>query len=120
TLLGAVCLLALAGAYADEAYQQTAEGVVLEPATGPAKRVRLQVMSDRIVRVTAVPTESLDLPSSLVVTARPGSDATFTVQRLGRKLKLSTRSLAAEVSLDTGVVSFLDPQGHVRLAERDR
>jgi len=117
--LGAVCFLALAGAYAAEPYQQTADGVVLQPATGPAKRVRLQVMSDRIVRVTAVSTGSLDLPGSLMVTARPAPNATFTVRRLGKKLQVATKSVVAEVSLDTGVVSFLDAKGGVRLAERD-
>jgi len=117
--LGAVCFLALAGAYAAEPYQQTADGVVLQPATGPAKRVRLQVMSDRIVRVTAVPTGSLDLPGSLMVTARPAPNATFTVRRLAKKLQVATKSVVAEVSLDTGVVSFLDAKGGVRLAERD-
>jgi alpha-D-xyloside xylohydrolase len=120
TLLSAVCLLALAGADAGEPYRRTADGVILEPAAGPAKRVRLQVMSERIVRVTAVPTESLDLPSSLMVTAAPQRDVPFSLQRLGGKLKLSTKRMAAEVSLDTGVVSFLDPEGHVRLLERDR
>jgi alpha-D-xyloside xylohydrolase len=119
-LLGVVCLLALAGAYADETYHRTADGVVLQPANGPAKRVRLQVMSDRIVRVTAVPTESLDLPASLMVTARPSAGVTFKVQRVGKKLRLSTKSLVAELSLDTGTVSFLDAQGRVRLLERDR
>src|SRR5581483_11221625 len=61
-----------------------------------------------------------DIPNSLMVTARPPGDVPFTVQRLEGKLKLSTRRLAAEVSLETGQVSVLDAQGHARLAERDR
>lgn len=55
-----------------------------------------------------------------MVTAVPKGDVPFTVQRLGPRLKLSTKRLAAEISLETGVVSFLDPHGHVLLAERDR
>jgi alpha-D-xyloside xylohydrolase len=117
---GAICSAAFAGARAAEPYQQTPGGVVVEPDRGPAKRVRLQLMSDHIVHVTAVPTETLDVPQSLMVTATPKGDVPFTVQRLEGKVKLSTRSLAAEISLDTGVVSFLDPEGHVLLAERDR
>ncbi len=119
-LLGAACILVLAGARATEHYRQTPDGVVVEPDSGPAKRVRLQLMSDRIVRVTALPTASMDVPKSLMVTATPRGDVPFTVQQVGDKVKLSTRSLAAEVSVATGVVSFEDAQGRVRLAERDR
>ena len=37
-------------------FERTADGVIVTPASGPAKKVRLQVMSDRAIRVTASPT----------------------------------------------------------------
>ena len=76
-------------------------------------------MSDRIIRVTAVSKQTLDVPESLMVTATPKNDVPFTVQQLNSKVALRTSRLTAEVSLDTGVVRFLDSQGRVRLAERD-
>jgi alpha-D-xyloside xylohydrolase len=115
----ALCLLALGAAHADEPYLKTPDGVVVDPVAGPAKRVRLQVMSDRVIRVTSVPTPALNLPKSLMVTATPAPNVPFTVQRLPGTVQLRTKSLAAEVALDTGAVSFLNPQGRVLLAERD-
>ena len=114
------CLFFFSIAAAHEPYQQSSDGITVEPSQGPAKRVRLQLISDRIVRVTAEPAGADGVPKSLAVTATPPGDVPFTVQRSGAKVELHTRSLAADVSLDTGVVSFLDTQGRVLLAERDR
>ena len=36
-------------------YQKQADGIIVTPQTGPVRRVRLQVISERIVRVTAAP-----------------------------------------------------------------
>src|SRR5262245_22734057 len=76
----AVLLLAI-GACAKKPrnIEKTADGIVVTPQQGPAKRVRLQVMSDRIIRVTAVPTESLQLPESLAVVAKPAPGVSFTL-----------------------------------------
>src|SRR5581483_9114622 len=75
----ALCLISPGAAHASEPYQKTPDGIVVYPAAGPAKRVRLQVMSDRVIRVTAVPTQALDLPKSLMVTATPTGNVPFTV-----------------------------------------
>ena len=116
----ACSILLLGTARAAQHYQRTPDGIVIVPEAGPAKRVRLQVMSDRIIRVTAVPTATFDVPKSLMVTASPSGAVPFTIRQLNGKLRLSTKHLAAEVSLDTGVVRFLDAQGHALLSERDR
>ncbi len=123
TLLAALAVLTLAVggcARKQENFTKTADGVVVTPAQGPAKRVQLQVMSDRIVRVTAIPVESLLLPESLAVVAKPASDVKFTVDSAGGKVVLKTAQVTAEVTLATGVVNFLDASGKTLLAERDR
>jgi len=102
------------------AYERLDDGIVVTPVTGPAKRVRLQVMSDRIVRVTAVPSESLELPASLMVTMRPSREARFEVEQSERAVTLRTRELQAEVALQDGAVRFLDEQGRPILAEHMR
>jgi alpha-D-xyloside xylohydrolase len=115
------CLAATIGCWpAPVTYQQQADGIVVTPQSGPARRVRLQVISDRIVRVTAVPVESLDLPASLAVVAKPATDSKFTVSFAEGNATLQTAQLSARISLESGVVSFLDASGTVRLSERDR
>ncbi len=120
-MLLAALILAIGGcAKKAENFEKTADGVVLTLAEGPAKRVRLQVMSDGIVRVTAVPVDSLDLPESLAVTARPAGDARFSVESTDSAVILKTARVIAEVNAKTGVVRFLDAAGKEILAERDR
>jgi alpha-D-xyloside xylohydrolase len=100
--------------------QQTADGVIVTPGEGSAKKVRLQVMNDKVVRVTAVPHENLDsVPASLMVTAQPAGGA-FSIEKKGGKAVLQTAAITAEVALDTGVVTFLNKDGEVLLAEHDR
>lgn len=105
---------------AKDSFEKTADGIVVTPTEGPAKRVRLQVMSDRIVRVTAVPVESLQLPESLMVTAKPVGGVKFDVESAAGKVALKTGKVTAEVTLAGGVVTFLDASGKPLLTERDR
>jgi alpha-D-xyloside xylohydrolase len=110
-------LLTACGNDASDRIARSADGIVVTPETGPAKRVRLQVISDRIVRVTAVPTESFDLPESLMVTAEAPASATFDVETRDGVTRLSTAQVVAEVALATGRVRFKDAQGNAVLAE---
>jgi alpha-D-xyloside xylohydrolase len=117
-LLASTSAFALTGAL-DGTFEKTADGVIVTPASGPAKKVRLQVMSDRIIHVTATPTDSLDTPASLMVRAQPRTSG-FTVDQVGGKLVLKTAKATAEVSLADGTVDFKDASGKTVLAERDR
>jgi alpha-D-xyloside xylohydrolase len=99
---------------------QSADGIVVTPASGPAKRVRLQVMSDRIIHVTAAPGVSAELPPSLMVTAKVPVAGHFTVEQQPDKVLVKTPQLTASVALDTGGVSFVDAKGNPTLAEHDR
>lgn len=102
-----------------QAVERIAGGIIVTPASGPARRVRLQVMSDRIIRVTATPTDRLELPESLMVKAAPTTSG-FDVQTTAETVTLKTAELRADVSLSTGVVSFLDLDGRPILVEADR
>ncbi|MDG2529114.1 TIM-barrel domain-containing protein [Caulobacter endophyticus] len=116
----ALALLATTSAFAlDGGFEKTADGVVVTPASGPAKKVRLQVMGERIIHVTASPTDTFDAPPSLMVTAKPVTGG-FTVDEKGGVLTLKTAKATAQVSLKDGTVDFLDAKGAKVLAERDR
>ena len=98
---------------------KSSDGIVVTPEAGAAKRVRLQVISDRIIRVTAVPTETFELPESLMVTAKAAANSEFTVQSTDEFARLKTAQLTAEVALATGRVSFKDAQGNTILQESE-
>ena len=106
-LLAASALAGASSAWAAPgAYEKTADGVVVTPASGPAKRVRLQVMGDRIIHVTAAPDSNLDLPTSLMVIAKPQAGG-FTVAEKAGEVTLSTGKAAATwARLPTRVTMF--------------
>ena len=118
-LLAALAVVCSVAAAAEGTYEKIPDGVIITPAQGTAKRVRLQAMSDRIVRVTAVPTESVSTSASLMIVAKPAT-ASFTVEAAKSAVKLSTAKVQAVVSLANGAVKFLDAQGRPVLAEDER
>ncbi|MEO8180373.1 MAG: TIM-barrel domain-containing protein [Deltaproteobacteria bacterium] len=101
-------------------YQKQSDGIIVTPRTGSARAVRLQLFSERIVRVTAVPVESLALPASLAVSAQPRADVEFKLSAGDEQVTLETAQLSARVSLENGTVSFRDASGTARLSERER
>jgi alpha-D-xyloside xylohydrolase len=113
-LAGALAALSIP-ALASGSYRRIADGILVQPDHGPDQAVRLQVYGDAIVRVTEVPARRIDLPPSLMVTARPGGAFT-TTQRAGHVL-LKTRRLVADVDLGDGRVAIRDAAGRPLVAE---
>jgi len=91
-------------------WEKTDTGVVVSPTAGSAHKVRLEVMTDSIIHVTASPIDAVALTKSLLVRAAP-SGAKFDTTVDGEVLSLKTAKLAALVSLKTGEVKFLDSDG---------
>lgn len=97
-------------------FSQNPHGVVVSPAQGQAKAVRLQVMGDDIIRITSLPHNELSsIAPSLMVTATPSGQ--FTTVRSGNILRLKSKALTAEVSLLNGAVTIKNPEGKVILSE---
>ena len=101
--------------------EKTPEGVILTLAQGAVKKVRLQVISEKIIRVSALPgTDFGVIPESIQVVAKPSTKVPFSVDQAGDKLTLKTTQVSAEVSLVDGIVSFRDAKGNVLLQEENR
>jgi alpha-D-xyloside xylohydrolase len=112
----ALVVAGLTGCLTTPAVERTEDGLVVRPREGPAARVRLQVMNERIIRVTAIPTGTFDLPRSLQVVAGSGG-AEFRVSQAGDVLTLSTARVRAAVSMQTGLVTFSHAAGEAVLTE---
>jgi alpha-D-xyloside xylohydrolase len=101
-------------------WHRTEHGVITGPGNGEFRYVRLQLLSDDIIRVTATPQDDFDnLPDTLMIVAQAQPTA-FDVQRQGDELQVVTAKMAAVVSLRDGSVRFEDPNGSVMLAEAGR
>jgi alpha-D-xyloside xylohydrolase len=101
-------------------WESVSDGVVVTPEGGEFRKVRLQVIDDSIVRVTATLQDGFsNLPDTLMITAGSREER-FESEQRGDTLVLRTDDVAAEVSLATGMVTFRDKEGRLLLAEASR
>jgi alpha-D-xyloside xylohydrolase len=114
-MMAALLCATSSAALAEGSWRKTETGVIVMPDHG-AKAVRLQVYGERIIRVTEAPTRNLDLPASLMVTAKP-LPGSFAVGAANGIVTLKTARVSAEVDLAGGQVRFRDAAGRVTLAE---
>jgi alpha-D-xyloside xylohydrolase len=112
----AFALATISSAALAQSFQRTDGGIVVTPTAGPEKTVRLQVYGDELIRVTSTPTGDLNLPSSLMVIAKPVRGG-FSVNEGPGHVTLKTSKVSADVDLTTGNVSFRDAAGRTVLAE---
>jgi alpha-D-xyloside xylohydrolase len=115
-----MCVVVLAGCASETpegTFVQNEAGLIVTPADGPQRRVRLEVRSDRTVRVTSVADGNLELPRSLMVFESATPRPSFKVEKRDGEVLLSTSRLVARVSLANGAVSFTDSTGKALAAE---
>ncbi len=106
---------------APPSYIRTKDGVIVftDPAfTGTSNAVKLEVISDNIIRVTAVPGKELAPAQSLITVYNKRPDIFWNVIPTKDSLTLKTKKLTAVVDLKTGAVTFRDNSGKKILIEK--
>ena len=102
-------------------YVQNGRGVIVkvqDPCENGPRLVRLEVVGDKIVHVSATPERKFADPQSLVVLPQEGRTGFDLVEEDGM-LVVETSALKAVVSMSTGEVRFEDKEGNVILAEQE-
>ncbi|MEN9445186.1 MAG: hypothetical protein RIS47_2077, partial [Bacteroidota bacterium] len=115
-LLFALAILAGCG---EQLYQKTGNGVVVQlksSAKTGAKQVRLEVINDNIIRVSATASDSFSDRESLSVLAQTGVPQ-WTVDTQNDTLVLKTKVVTALLCLADGQVVFKDSLGNILLSE---
>ena len=110
-------LAIVSSAASTQRIERTGTGIIIHPVQGPA--VRLLVYGEGIIRVTKVPTDSLDLAPSLMVRAKPSANAfTLDDERGSPTVRLKTSKSSVDIDIQTGFLSFHNAVGgKVVLAE---
>nr|WP_255495267.1 TIM-barrel domain-containing protein [Dysgonomonas sp. 521] len=101
-------------------YQKTSDGVIVTLKSDSAhttKNVRLQVINDDIIRVSATPDGKFSDKKSLVTVFDKGQTTGWDAIEENGNIVLKTATTIASVSLTTGEVTFSDTEGNVLLAE---
>ncbi|TWT19157.1 DUF5110 domain-containing protein [Luteimonas marina] len=118
-LLALPVAIALAGCGAQAAtnWERLGDDLVVRPTADGAADVRLQVVADGIIRVTADPDGDFARSESLMRVAREGAAPQFEATEADGKLRVTASGISAEVSLADGRVAFFDAAGKPLLAE---
>ena len=106
---------------APPSYKTIPDGLIIftdSLVTGTSNAVRLEVIADNIIRVTAAPAKEIVPLQSLVTLDKKRTDVFWEVIPSKESLTLRTKKLTAIVDLKTGAVSFRDPRGGKILEEK--
>ena len=113
---GFVLLTACTG---NDAYRKVENGLVAEIASGPAKAVKLEVVSDNIIRVIASPDGQFTNEVNLIKDSRAQLPTpAFRIETAGDTILLRTATTVARLARTTGEVRFTDREGQTLLAEQ--
>lgn len=114
-----IAVLLLVGCSSDPVSEHK-DGVTVRlavSAPGQTRLVRLIVMDDNIIRVSATPDESFaDVPSLVVVPGR--KDVKFQIEKTDTTVAVVTSLISASINRTTGQVVFRDSTGRVVAAEQ--
>ena len=88
-----------------------------QPAANGPRQVKLQVVTDRVIHVTAGPSATLSTTPSLMAVNTGNPDVEWTSAERGDTILLQTKAITALVSRQTGAVTFRDSAGHTILQE---
>ncbi|MDR0972456.1 MAG: DUF5110 domain-containing protein [Prevotellaceae bacterium] len=100
---------------------KTSDGIVVrvaQQAETDVKQVRLQVINDQIIRVTATPESKFANDSSLIIVEQTAPVPAFTVEETEGEVILKTTDVQARVNRSTGEVQFADANGKIVLQEQ--
>jgi alpha-D-xyloside xylohydrolase len=102
-------------------YILTGDGVIVYPdalLSGNASAVKLQVVTDNIIRVITSPAPAVPTTGSLITVYTNNPSAHWEIKNEPDKVVLITRLLRATVTISSGAVSFMDAAGNQILAEK--
>lgn len=90
------------------------------PAPGGTRQVKLQVVTDRIIHVSASAEDTFSSTPSLMVTATGRDGVKWDATESNEEVVLRTDALSVAVTLNNGRVVFRDKAGNIILQEQSR
>ena len=94
-------------------YQKTQNGVILNLKSG---KLKLQIYTDQIIRVTFAPSEDLLSRESLVVIENP-QDVKWKLTENKQTISIVTNKLIVEINRKTGAIQFYNQNRKILLQE---
>ena len=101
-------------------YSKLSDGIIINSkstAKNDARIIKVQVVTDNILHITASPVDSFVAEKSLMVLDATRPAVKWNVQETNGIIVLSTESINANITVATGAISFTDKSGKVLLQE---
>ena len=102
-------------------YEKSDNGITVNVAQtdeNSVRKVRLQVLGDKIIRVSATPDKTFADDQSLVTVPQEGKTG-FSIEETDSTVSVVTAEIKATVALSTGDVKFYDKNGNLIVPEAD-
>lgn len=102
-------------------YQKTSDGIIIslkQTSPNDVRSIRLQVVTDDIIRVTASPLKKISDDKSLITSYTETKTSGWDVIQKGDSIILQTATTKAITSIKTGEIIFTDTKGNVILQEQ--
>lgn len=118
--LALLSFVLLAFAACNTSYKKLSDGIQLKVTdkTGNIQSVRLQVMNEKIIKVTAVPGKNFPEDKSLMLVDTAAKKTAFDIAESGDTIFLKTNEISAGILKTSGEVFFRDKTGKIILAEK--
>ncbi|MFB6457368.1 TIM-barrel domain-containing protein [Chitinophaga sp. Hz27] len=97
-----------------------ADGLIIRPmhpAANGARQIRLQVVNDKIIHVTATPGETFSTTPSIMAVTPATSNAKWDYTEEGDDFVIRTTALQVHINKNTGRISYKYPSGKIILTE---
>jgi len=120
-LIVLVCIVASLVGCGTKAFQKTDDGILIslkQSSPEDVKTIRLQVVNDNIIHVSATPTKKFSEEPSLITTFTDVKKDGWDASQKGDTVVLKTATTIAQVLLKTGEITFTDLKGNVILQEQ--
>ena len=102
----------------EQLVSKTDHGIIIRlPEGNESRLIRLEVISNKIIRVSATPTDSFPTVESLMLVPGLNKSTAFTVTEGEEEVTIATSQLSARVTLNTGEITFADASGKTLLQE---
>jgi len=116
-----LCMVASVVGCSQSTFQKNPDGIIisLKPTSAEAARtIRLQVVNNDVIHVTASPSNSLSDEQSLIAAYTETKKDGWQAIQQNDNLVLQTATIKAVVSLKTGEIKFTDLKGNIILQEK--
>ena len=112
-----LCLFLSISCSTPKTVEQTENGVIVQVDYQQTRQVRLEVVTPRIIRVSATPDKQFSTRESLILIKEGQSIPDFRLEEDEVQVQLITSEVIAMVDKQTGEVSFTDREGKILLQE---